>query len=180
MDTSRMIRVDLTKGKIDILPVQSKLTRDYIGGEGVGTRLLWEMVKPRTDALAPGNAIIFAACPLNGTLFPAGARGTVVFKSPETGTVSMSNIGGHWSMRLRKAGYEFIVVTGKAEKHVYLFIDDERVELRDAEQLWGTTIPEVETSLAEEIGGPKFENAWSAWQVLPTVYVLRVREAAGL
>jgi len=153
MKNEKMISVDLTREKIDIVPVKGELTRDYIGGEGTGTRLLWEMVKPNTDGLAPGNAILFATAPLNGTIFPAGARGTVVFKSPETGTVSMSNIGGNWSARLKFAGYGLIAVTGKAKKPVYLFIDDKTVELRDAAHLWGTTIPEMEESLTGEIGG---------------------------
>ena len=86
MSKRKMIVLDLTKESIDVTPMRDDLTKDYIGGEGTGTRLLWEMVKPRSDALAPGNTIVFATGPLNGTIFPAGARGTVVFKSPETGT----------------------------------------------------------------------------------------------
>ena len=155
MPNGKMLVVDLTKESIEVTPMRNDLTEHYIGGEGTGTRLLWEMVKPRTDALAPGNTIVFATGPLNGTSFPAGARGTVVFKSPETGTVSMSNIGGHWAARLRRAGYELIAVTGKAKKHVYLFIDDDQVELRDAEHIWGTTIPEMEVAFKKEIGGSK-------------------------
>ncbi len=157
MKNEKMIKVDLTKEKIDIVPMRDDLTRDYIGGEGVGTRLLWEMVEPHTDALAPGNTIVFATGPLNGTIFPAGPRGTVVFKSPETGTVSMSNIGGHWTARLKFAGYDLVAVTGKAKRPVYLFIDDETVELRDAEQIWGSTIPEMEEALKKEIGGLTFD-----------------------
>ncbi len=157
MNKAKMIIVDLTKEKIDIVPMRNDLARDYIGGEGTGTRLLWEMVKPHTDALAPGNTIIFATGPLNGTIFPAGPRGTVVFKSPETGTVSMSNIGGHWTAQLKFAGYDLIAVTGKAKRPVYLFIDDETVELRDAKQIWGMTIPEMEEELKKEIGGGTFD-----------------------
>ncbi len=155
MNSEKMITVDLTREEIDIKPMPEYLTHNYIGGEGTGTRLLWEMVKPGTDALSPANAIVFATGPLNGTTFPAGARGTVVFKSPETGTISMSNIGGHWTSRLKKAGYGLIGITGKARGHAYLFIDDDRVELRDAEHLWGTTIPEMEEALGKEIEGGK-------------------------
>ena len=114
MNSEKMITVDLTKEQIDIKPMPEYLTHNYIGGEGTGTRVLWEMVKPGTDALSPGNAVLFATGPLNGTIFPAGPRGTVVFKSPETGTISMSNIGGHWTARLKKAGYGLIGITGKA------------------------------------------------------------------
>ncbi len=155
MSMRKMITVNLTKESIDVKPMRDDLSAHYIGGEGTGTRLLWEMVKPSTDALAPDNTIVFATAPLNGTIFPAGARGTVVFKSPETGTVSMSNIGGHWAARLRRAGYELIAVTGKAKKHVYLLVDDDTVELRDAMHIWGTTIPEMEVAFKKEIGGPK-------------------------
>ena len=149
--TPKMITVDLTKEKIDISPVREDLERDYIGGEGAGTRLLWEMVKPHTDALSPGNAIIFASGPLNGTIFPAGSRGTVVFKSPETGTVSMSNIGGKWCAQLKFAGYNLVAVTGKAKSPVYLFIDDDTVELRDASEVWGMTIPEMQKVFPDTI-----------------------------
>lgn len=155
MSMRKMLTVNLTKESIDVKPMRDDLSAHYIGGEGTGTRLLWEMVKPSTDALAPDNTIVFATAPLNGTIFPAGARGTVVFKSPETGTVSMSNIGGHWAARLRRAGYELIAITGKAKKHVYLLVDDGTVELRDAMHIWGTTIPEMEVAFKKEIGGPK-------------------------
>lgn len=155
MKNEKMITLDLTKEAIDIQPLPEELTRNFIGGEGTGTRLLWEMVKPHTDALAPANVIIFATSPLNGTLFPAGARGTVLFKSPETGTISMSNIGGHWTTRLKRAGYGLIAVTGKARSPVYLSVDDDQVELRDAAHFWGTTIPEMEEVLAQEIEGGK-------------------------
>ena len=130
MNKPKMIRVDLTKEKIETLPLREDLTRDYIGGEGIGSRLLWEMVKPHTEPYAPDNAIIFATAPLNGTIFPAGPRGSIVFKSPETGTISMSNIGGHWAAQLKFAGYDLIAVTGKAKRPVYLWIDDETIEIQ--------------------------------------------------
>ena len=157
MKTEQMITLDLSRESIDIVSMGEELMGNFMGGEGTGSRLLWEMVTPGTDALAPGNAIIFATAPLNGTIFPAGARGTVVFKSPETGTVSMSNIGGHWTAALKSAGYNLIAITGKAKRHVYLFIDDGTVELRDAEGLWGTTIPEMEERFKKMIGGRRCE-----------------------
>jgi aldehyde:ferredoxin oxidoreductase len=152
-----MIRVDLSKEKVEVLPLREDLTRDYLGGEGTGTRLLWEMVKPRTDALAPGNTIVFASAPLNGTVFPSGARGCVVFKSPETGTISMSNIGGRWCSELKFAGYELVAVTGKAKKPVYLLVDDETVELRDASKIWGKTIPQTQEAVRKKLKDQRFE-----------------------
>jgi len=105
---AKMVKVDLSSEKIEILPLRKDLTRDYIGGEGIGSRLLWEMVKPHTEPYTPENVILFVTSPLNGTIFPAGARGCIVFKSPETGTISMSNIGGRWSSELKFAGYELV------------------------------------------------------------------------
>jgi aldehyde:ferredoxin oxidoreductase len=157
MNKPKMIRVDLTKEKIETLPLREDLTRDYIGGEGIGSRLLLEMVKPHTEPYAPDNAIIFATAPLNGTIFPAGPRGSIVFKSPETGTISMSNIGGHWAAQLKFAGYDLIAVTGKAKRPVYLWIDDETIELQDADNIWGETIPEMQKILKKEKGDPNIQ-----------------------
>jgi len=157
MKKDKMIIVDLTAEKIDVQPMREDLVRDYMGGEGVGTRMIWEMVEPHTEPFTPGNAIVFATGPLNGTIFPAGPRGCVVFKSPETGTISMSNVGGKWAARMKFAGYAFAAVTGKADRPVYLYIDDDRVELRDASHLWGKTIPDMEAALHDDLGEPDFD-----------------------
>ena len=157
MGSGKMITVDLTRGSISVQPLREDLERNYLGGEGIGTRLLWEMVPPRADPLGADNAIIFAAAPLNGTLFPSGARGTVVFKSPETGTISMSNMGGHWGAHLRMAGYELVAVTGKSDRPVYIMIDDGTVTIRDASRLWGSTITDLQDLVNREVDGPGAE-----------------------
>jgi len=154
---AQMIRVDLSKEKIEALPLRDDLIRDYIGGEGVGSRLLWEMVEPHTEPYAPENVILFVTAPFNGTIFPAGARSCVVFKSPETGTISMSNIGGRWSSELKFAGYELIAVTGKAKRPLYLWIDDETIELKGAGAMWGNTIPEMQKIVREELHDQKVQ-----------------------
>jgi aldehyde:ferredoxin oxidoreductase len=153
----KMITVNLTKEKIDVLPVREDLIRDYIGGEGMGSRLLWEMVKPKTEPYHPGNAVIFTSAPFNGTIFPAGARGCIVFKSPESEGISMSNIGGRWGAELKFAGYDLVAVTGKAKRPVYLWIDDETIELRDAQKLWGKTIPETQEIIWKEMNDSKIQ-----------------------
>lgn len=157
MNKKKILTVDLSTQKIDISPVSEKLLENYMGGEGIGTRLLWDMVPAKADPFGPENAIVFASAPLNGTMFPAGPRGTVVFKSPETGTVSMSNMGGHWGARMRMAGYEAIAINGKADKPVYVLVDDDKVEIRDAAHLWGKDIPTIQGILEEELGDKKLE-----------------------
>lgn len=157
MNNPMMICVDLTIERIETFPLRENLTRDYMGGEGIGSRLLWEMMRPHTDALSPNNTIVFATAPLNGTIFPAGPRGCIVFKSPETGTISMSNIGGHWTAQLKFAGYDLIAVTGKAKRPVYLWIDDENIKLEYADKIWGKTIPDMQKMLKEEMGDPNMQ-----------------------
>ena len=88
--SEKMIIVDLTKGKIKVLPLRTDLEQGYMGGEGTGTRLVWEMVPAGIHPLEPKNTLVFATAPLNGTIFPAGPRGTIVFKSPETGSMTTS------------------------------------------------------------------------------------------
>ncbi len=153
----KIIKVDLSKETVEVLPLREDLQRDFLGGEGIGSRLLWEMVKPRTDALAPDNVIVFATAPLNGTIFPAGPRGSIVFKSPETGTISMSNIGGHWTAQLKCAGYDLIAITGKAKKPVYLWIDNENIKLEYADDLWGKTIPDTQKVIRDEKKDPHIQ-----------------------
>ncbi|MCP4717299.1 MAG: aldehyde ferredoxin oxidoreductase family protein [Deltaproteobacteria bacterium] len=157
MKRLNMLIVNLSTGNIDIAPMREDLIRDYMGGEGTGTRVLWEHVPAGADPLGPENMIVFSSAPLNGTAFPAGPRGTVVFKSPETGTVSMSNMGGHWGARMRMAGYDLVAVTGSAPKPVYVLIDGDNVEVRDAGHLWGTTVPELQAALEKELEDPKIQ-----------------------
>ena len=154
---AKMIKVDLSQEKIETSALRDDLVRDYIGGEGIGSRLLWEMLKPHTEPYASENVVLCMSAPLNGTIFPAGARGCVVFKSPETGTISMSNFGGRWSSELKFAGYELVAVTGKAKRPVYLWIDGGSIELKDAGNIWGKTIPEMQRIIKEEAGDPKVQ-----------------------
>ncbi len=153
----KMLIVDLTREKIKIVPMRSDLQQGYIGGEGTGTRLVWEMVPAGIHPLEPKNTIVFSTAPLNGTIFPAGPRGTIVFKSPETGTISMSNIGGHWAARLKMAGYSLVAITGKAKKPVFLYIANDRVEICNARGLWGKSIPDMQRMIRDQMGDETIE-----------------------
>ena len=153
----KIIKVDLNKAKVEVLPLREDLQRNFLGGEGIASRFLWEMVRPQIDPFSPENVIIFGSSPLNGTIFPAGARACIVFKSPETGTVSMSNIGGWWSSELKFAGYDLIAVTGRARRPVYVDIADDTIEIRSAEKLWGRTIPEMQRMIKDARGDEKVQ-----------------------
>jgi aldehyde:ferredoxin oxidoreductase len=145
-----LLRVNLSNGKITKEPVAEALTRQFVGGRGVATKLLADNMDPRVDALDPANPLIFATGPLTGTLAPTGGRYMVVTKSPLTGAVACSNSGGYWGPALRYAGYDHLMIEGAAREPVYLWIDDDTVEIRSAVPLWGKLVAETEDLIREQ------------------------------
>ena len=165
----KYIRVDLTSGKILIEETLKDLILNYLGGLGFGVKILWDEVDEKTDPLGPDNRLVIATGPLTGTMFPAAGRYQVCAKSPLTGVWGQANAGGFFGPELKFAGYDFIVIQGKSEKPVYLVIDDDHVELRDASHLWGeerdgryyggkTTLETIDM-IREELGDETFKVA---------------------
>jgi aldehyde:ferredoxin oxidoreductase len=146
----KILRVDLTSGKIGTEALSPSLARDYIGARGLGTRLMYDEVDPKVDPLSPENKLMFVTGPLTGTLAPAMGRYNVVTKGPLTGTIAASNSGGNWGPELKFAGYDLLIVEGKAARPVYLWIEDDKVEIRDAGHLWGKQVPETTEQLYAE------------------------------
>ncbi|MDD1704461.1 MAG: aldehyde ferredoxin oxidoreductase family protein [Methanoregula sp.] len=149
-----MVYADLTTGAIRIAPTPAILKKDYLGGRGFGIRLLSDMVDPKTDPLGSGNILVFAAGPLTGTGVPLGSRYEVSTLSPLTGTATSANSGGVFGWKMKSAGFDAVIISGKAEKPVYLFLDNGKAEFRDAGSLWGKTVPETTDALAKELGDP--------------------------
>ncbi len=144
------LRVNLSTGKVSKEPIADALTRQFVGGRGVATKLLLDNMDPRTDAFDPANPLIFATGPLTGTFAPTGGRYMVVTKSPLTGAVACSNSGGYWGPALRYAGYDYLMVEGAAREPVYLWIHDDKVEIRSATHLWGKLVAQTEDIIREE------------------------------
>jgi aldehyde:ferredoxin oxidoreductase len=115
----------------------------FIGGRGLGSKIFFDEVDPNIDAFDPNNKVIIAAGPMTGTPTPAGGRYMVVTKSPLTGTIASSNSGGFWGAEMKFAGYDAIVLEGKAAKPTSIYIVDDKVEFRDASNLWGKTTIET-------------------------------------
>jgi len=134
-----ILRVDLTTGELWDEPLDESYVRDYIGGSGLGVRYLWDLVGPDTDPLGPDNPLLFLTGPLTGTGGPSVGRFVVCARSPATGLWGESNCGGFWGPELRFAGYDGLLITGRASSPVYLWIQDGRATLRDASHLWGQT-----------------------------------------
>ncbi len=152
-----ILTVNLSNGKVTKEPLRDDLVRDYIGGEGFGTRLLWERVKPGIDPLSPENVLILSTTAFSGSVFPPGSRTILNYKSPLTGGYGQNGMGGSFAPHLKFAGYDVLVVEGKADKPVYIFIDNEDVEIRDATHLWGKLGGETDTLLEDEIGDTNIE-----------------------
>ena len=161
MDKKRgtILRVDLSSGKIEKEPLGEDLRVKYIGGRGINSRLLFDEVGPEVDPLSPENRLIFGTGPFSGTKAPSIVRFTVTARSPLTGILGDANAGGHFGPALKKAGIDHIVITGKSDKPVYLWIDDKKVKIKSARHLWGKNIRETEEALKKEIGDKKVQVA---------------------
>jgi len=148
--TGKFLRVDLTKSKIRVEDTDPKIAKDFIGGRGMGVKYLYDEIDPKVDALSPDNKLLMVTGPLTGTGAPAGNRYMVVTKSPLTGAIANSSAAGAFPSALKYAGYDMIIFEGKSKKPVYLWIDDDKVELRDAQHLWGKTTRETESAVIDE------------------------------
>ncbi|MDP3203042.1 MAG: aldehyde ferredoxin oxidoreductase family protein, partial [Hydrogenophaga sp.] len=150
----KILRVNLTAGTVKSEPLNTEWARAYIGSRGLGSKYLVSEVDPKVDPLAPENKIIWATGPLTGTMASTGGRYTVITKSPLTGAIACSNSGGYWGAELKMAGWDMIIFEGKSPKPVYLYINDDDVELRDASHLWGQSVWKTEEALKSSLQDP--------------------------
>ena len=150
--TGTMLRVNLTSGEARRTETPRDLFERFIGARGVGARMLFQELRPRTDPLGADNKLIFLTGPLTGTMAPGSNKITVSFRSPLSETYSFSLCGGHLAPELKFAGFDGIVVEGKSDKPVYLWIDNGKAGLRDAGHLWGKQTHDTEDALRQELG----------------------------
>src|SRR5512137_116320 len=149
----KILHVNLTTGETRTEPLTEQMAKSYIGGMGLGIRLLMDNSKPGTDPFSPDNPIIFATGPLSGTMGPTAGNGyAVVSKSPATGGVGEAKAHGFFGPDLKRAGYDAVIITGKAEKLSYLWIDDDKVEIKNAEQLKGASPYQTDVKIKDELG----------------------------
>ena len=149
----RVLRVDLTTGKTSFEKLDEETAKKYIGGIGLGMKLWLANSKAGVDAFNPENPLVLAVGPVSGTMFPTGGNGhAFISKSPATNGVGEAVSHGTFGAEIKRAGYDAVILTGKAEKPVYLWIDDDSVQLLDAEQIWGKSPSETEDAIKDEIG----------------------------
>ncbi|UCE38098.1 MAG: aldehyde ferredoxin oxidoreductase family protein [Thermoplasmata archaeon] len=144
--------VDLSKGKIEIQEVSESLRKALLGGRGFNSYYLWNMVPEGIDPLSPENVLIFGAGFLTGTLAPSSGRFNVSAKSPETGFLGDTNCGGFFAPELRYAGFDRLILKGKAEKPSYIYVEDGAIEIRDAQDYWGLDTLDVQKAFRKDLG----------------------------
>jgi aldehyde:ferredoxin oxidoreductase len=161
------LHVNMTKETCKPVPLDKEFALMYLGGQGFSSRIMYDRVGPKTDPLGPENVLIWATGPFTGTLWPQASRYVVAAKSPLTGIFGEAHSAGHWGPELKFAGFDTIIVTGRAKKPLYLFIDNGSAQLIDAHDLWGRNTAETEEMIKELQGdrnirvsciGPAGEN----------------------
>lgn len=151
----QVLRINLSDLTIAVEPLNMETAQLYLGGRGLGAKYLYDEISQGIDPLSADNKIIFATGILTGTPAPTAGRYMVVTKSPLSGTIASSNSGGHWGNELKRAGYDIVIVEGKSSTPVYIYINNQQVEIRSAEAYWGSLVSEATNRLVNDIGDPK-------------------------
>ena len=147
-----MAFIDLTDGKVTIQETPTDLKKNYLGGRGFGARIVTDRIDPKIDALSPENVIVFSTGPLTGTGIPLGSRYEVTTKSPLNDALVSANSGGFFGWKMKRAGFDAVVISGRSSKPVYIFLNEGTVELRDATPYWGMKTSEVTAALKSDLG----------------------------
>ncbi|MCX6039195.1 MAG: aldehyde ferredoxin oxidoreductase family protein [Chloroflexi bacterium] len=148
----RILRVNLTNGTVTKEPTSPDVARNFIGGRGFGIYFLLKEVPKGADPLGPENKLIISSGPISGMMIPGGGKCDWTTKAPLTGGYASASMGGHFTAEMRYAGLDSIILEGISPKPVYLFIDDDKIELRDASDLWGKATFTVEKQFKEKLG----------------------------
>ena len=151
----KLIRAKLSEGKVEIEDLNMDDARGFIGGAGLGTKILYDEVPASADPLGPENKILFLTGPVTATKFPTSGRYEVCTKSPLTNIWADASSAGYWAADFKKAGFDGVIVEGASQKPVYLWISDGKVELRDASKLWGMDSYATQNAIKEEVGDKK-------------------------
>jgi len=155
LNERKVLRVNLSTGKISKESINENLIKRYLGGRGLATKYISMEIDPKVDPLSPENKLIFANGLLTGTSAPTGGRYMVVTKGPLTGTIASSNSGGFFGAELSHAGYMLLIVEGKAKLPIYISIKDDEVKINDASEMWGMNTHQVTDTILEKFGESK-------------------------
>jgi len=153
----KILRIDLSTGKISMQDSRNYVPK-FLGGLGIGLKILWDEVPAEIGPFDPENRIVFAVGPLTGTYAPTNGRTIVISKSPQTYSIEQctrGSFGGHWGAELKFAGYDALVIKGKAEEPVYISIANDKVLINKAKHLWGMDSFKSQRVMITEFGDPR-------------------------
>lgn len=148
----KLLRVNLSSEKISEYHLDNGVLRTFLGGSGLGSRILYDYIDESTNPLGPENPLLFITGPFCGTRVPTGSKATVCAKSPQTGLLGYSTFGGHLGADIKFAGYDGLLIEGTAKNPLYILVEDSTVEIRDAAHLWGMDTQKAWEALKEETG----------------------------
>ncbi|TVO59535.1 aldehyde ferredoxin oxidoreductase family protein [Denitromonas ohlonensis] len=151
----KILRVNLTQGTCTPEPLNMQWADEYLGSRGLASKYLISEIDPKVDPLSPDNKMIMSTGPLTGTMASTGGRYTIVTKGPLTGAIACSNSGGFFGAEMKFAGWDMIIFEGKSPKPVYLYVENDRAELRDASGLWGKSCWETEETIKKQHQDPQ-------------------------
>jgi aldehyde:ferredoxin oxidoreductase len=149
--TGKILRIDLTEKKATEETLPLEMARDFIGGSGFGIKYLYDELDAGIDPLGPENKLVFAPGPFSGTSVPCASRISVTAKSPLTGTIAVALSGGYFPVELKFAGYDALIIEGRAATPTYLWIKDGHVRFRSAKTLWGMKTPDCQQTIKNEL-----------------------------
>lgn len=158
-ETGYNLEIDLSHGTFKRVETDPRLRELHLGGQGTAAKVLWDRVPPEVDPFSPDNLLIFSAGLLNGTPVPGANRTAVTTINPQTNLYSHSAMGGYFGPELKHAGYDAIIIRGKSPSIVYLYINIDEVEIRDASYLQGKGVLETAALIKEELNEPKVQVA---------------------
>src|SRR6056297_1157143 len=155
----KILKINLTDQTWSSKDIPDEWYHMYLGGEGFAAKILYDTVSSNTNPQDSENPLVFATGPLTGTSAPCSGRLCIGYKSPLTGTIGLSNVGGHLAPQIKKAGYEIVIIEGKSKTPVYLYVKDDEVYFKDAKPLWGLNTEETEDKIREELNDKKVRIA---------------------
>ncbi len=163
----KILKIDLTNRVAKTIPLEKKMAMQFLGGRGFNSKRLYDMISPGLDPFSPDNPLLIATGPLVGTMFPTASRFNISSKSPQTGILGDSNAGGHFASEMKFAGYDQIIMVGKSNSLIYIYINNDQVEFKDAAHISGKDVYETDSIIKADLGdrqiqtliaGPAAEN----------------------
>lgn len=165
----KILRVNLSERTVKVEPLDLEIARKYLGSRGLGVKIMMDEVPANVDPFSKENKLIIATGALTGAPVPTSGRYMVVTKSPLTGGIATANSGGFWGVKFKSTGHDAIIFEGKADKPVYLYIEDDKVEIKDASHLWGKTVTEATEAIQKEHEGANILSIGPAGEKLSLI-----------